>query len=171
VNCPACLRPLHETAVRELTVDVCRNGCAGIWLDRWELRKVDADQTSEGECLLALPARSPLAPEHVEQRFCPRDLAPLRRHYVCDELGLEVDSCVVCAGLWIEPGELGRIYQSRDPGDEAASEVCRALARSLGPALESMRCASDRARARAEQIDRALRWLLPTRWLSAASPR
>lgn len=152
-------------------MDVCRDGCAGIWLDRWELRKVDGGQNSEGECLLALPPRSRLAPERVEQRFCPRDLAPLRRHYVCDEFGLEVNSCVVCAGLWIEPGELGRIYQSRDSGDEATRDVCRALERSLGPALESMRCASDRARVRAEQIDRALRWLLPTQWLDGASRR
>jgi Zn-finger nucleic acid-binding protein len=168
VNCPACLRPLHETAVRELTVDVCRDGCAGVWLDCWELRKVGRSQGSEGEHLLALPARTRVEPNRVEQRFCPRDLGPLRRHLMCDELGLEVDSCAVCAGLWIEPGQLGQIYQSTDLGEAAAADVRRALDRSLGPALEAMRRASDRSLARAEQIDRALRWLLPAQWLNGA---
>lgn len=37
---------------------------------------------------------------------CPRDGTPLKREIFC---GLEIDSCVVCDGTWLDKGELAKI--------------------------------------------------------------
>ena len=39
--CAACQGELSPLLVRGVTVDVCRDGCAGIWFDNFELKKFD----------------------------------------------------------------------------------------------------------------------------------
>jgi len=54
MNCPACNRELKEKPVSGIKVDVCENGCGGIWFDNFELKKVDEKHEAIGEDLLKI---------------------------------------------------------------------------------------------------------------------
>ncbi len=41
MKCPACSSPLTERTAGALTVDICDQGCGGIFFDRFELESVD----------------------------------------------------------------------------------------------------------------------------------
>ena len=41
MKCPACGNELSQMVAGEITVDVCKGGCGGIWFDHFELQKVD----------------------------------------------------------------------------------------------------------------------------------
>ena len=43
MKCPACFNPLSSVTIGRLTVDVCRAGCGGYWLDAGELEKIRAE--------------------------------------------------------------------------------------------------------------------------------
>ena len=54
MKCPACNTTMEEVTVEGITVDVCKQGCGGIWFDRFELQKVDEMHESAGEILLQM---------------------------------------------------------------------------------------------------------------------
>ena len=55
MKCPACFNELTEMQVGSVKVDVCEGGCGGIWLDAFELQRVDDEEEElveiEGEPL------------------------------------------------------------------------------------------------------------------------
>ena len=46
---PACAKILTTRTAGRITVDVCEQGCGGLWFDRYELMSVDEADESAGE--------------------------------------------------------------------------------------------------------------------------
>lgn len=168
MNCPACWRPMYETAVREVTVDVCKDGCAGVWFDAWELRKLEEGESADGAFLRVLRPRIDTDPERRARRFCPRDRVPLRRTFLGAEVALEIDTCSACKGLWIDPGEIGRLPEGDGVLTEVDPALAHLLAAELGPALQYMGIEGERGSARAARISCAVAWLFPEAWATSA---
>jgi len=126
MNCPVCGRALEPMTVGDLTVDVCRGGCGGIWFDRLELAKVDNEEEAAGEALLDIE-RSPAVPVDLEaRRRCPkcRDIV-MMRHFYGPTRQVEVDECAQCGGVWLDAGELAaarRQYKTEAERRQAAHE-------------------------------------------------
>jgi len=111
MNCPACGRALSSMTVADVTVDVCRGGCGGIWFDHLELAKLDDRDEAAGEALLGVerdPAARPAA--GAGPRGCPRcGHAAMSRHFYSPKRAVEVDECPRCGGFWLDAGELATI--------------------------------------------------------------
>ena len=124
MKCPACGNALTQMNADTITVDVCKEGCAGIWFDNYELKKVDESHESAGECLLEIERQGATAVDHTQRRSCPkcRDQV-MMRHFVSVKRQVEVDECPACAGIWLDHGELGSIrtqYASEEERKKAA---------------------------------------------------
>ena len=107
MKCPACDRDLTARTLDNVTVDVCDGGCGGIWLDAFELARVDEALPREIRDI----ARDPkLVVDANRKRACPRcDGIKMQRHYYSYDHRVEVDSCPGCGGYWLDPGELSAI--------------------------------------------------------------
>ncbi len=117
MNCPACAAPLTEINVGGLTVDLCRNGCGGIWFDNFELSKVDEASESLGETLAAIGFNQE-AIVLRNKRPCPRCAGiTMLQHKFSREKPVTIDECPNCAGVWLDGGELAAI---REPVTTAA---------------------------------------------------
>lgn len=165
MDCPACDHALSARTVGDLTVNVCRGGCAGVWLDSLELEKVDEKHESAGVPLLDVPGE-PDARRMDGPRGCPDcgDVV-MHRHFVSVKREIEVDECPACAGVWLDAGELRRLraqYETEEDRDEAASEEYRRL---FGEELDRMRRESRDDLRRARSFARALRFVLPSYWI------
>lgn len=168
MDCPACERMLSPIEMNGMRADVCRTGCGGVWLDRFELQKVDRHQESAGAALLRYQPDLELEADKAREHVCPRDGASLMRHFFHAERDVEVDTCPQCAGVWLDAGELTRL-QFGGPGGASDAGGHRLL-EEFGPQLDAMRRASPMARTRAETIERALRWISPSEWIPRESP-
>ncbi len=107
IDCPACSRPLTALAVGRILIDVCHEGCGGIWFDHFELQRFDEQHEGEGR-VAAHVERHPEGVRDPSQRLrCPRcrDVV-LRQHYFSVKQQVEVDSCPGCGGYWLDHGEL-----------------------------------------------------------------
>jgi uncharacterized protein len=103
MDCPACGKNLKETGVSDLKVDVCEQGCGGLWFDWFELKKVDEAHESAGESLLGVSGRA--APPARDKRRCPRCAdAVMTRKYFTVRKEVEVDECAACGGVWLDAG-------------------------------------------------------------------
>lgn len=166
MNCPACGNELAEMNVGDITVDACQGGCAGIWFDNFEIRKVDDTHEAAGEELLDLERQETKTVDPKRRRSCPKCRGQtMMRHFFSVKHQVEVDECPACAGIWLDQGELGQIraeYATEKERTRAAKEHFRDL---FGDKLEAMLAESREARRRAERIARVLRFICPSYYL------
>jgi len=96
--------------VGKLLVDVCQDGCGGIWFDAFELQQVDEENEAAGEPLLGLRRDERVVVDPTRKRECPRcEGLKLRRHFFSAKRRIEVDECPGCGGYWLDAGELAQI--------------------------------------------------------------
>lgn len=178
MECPACDATLHERTVSDLLVDVCEEGCGGVWFDNFELEKVDEAHESTGTALLepreaagggaasGADEAVDAATDHETLRPCPkcRD-AIMHRHFFTVKREVEVDECPACAGVWLDAGELGeirRIFETEEARDAAATKEYERL---FGEQLDRMRRESRDDLEKTRAFSRALRFVLPSYWI------
>jgi len=166
MNCPACRSLLEERTVEDVKLDVCSQGCGGVWFDQFEFRKFDEPHEEAGTELLDLEAAR-TRPTGADDRFeCPCcDDVVLRRHFFSTKRQVEVDECPSCAGVWLDVGELRDIrslFPSEEARKQAASEYFDDV---FGPDLQSMRAESEGKRNAATRFAHALRFFTPSYWI------
>ena len=108
MKCPVC----NQEMVTEnfgVVVDVCENGCKGIWFDHGNLEKIDQKNEGFGDALEAAlrsprhndPNRGPIK--------CPKCSIPMHAHKFKRDQEVNVDECYQCGGFFLDSGELNEI--------------------------------------------------------------
>ncbi len=110
MKCPVCSKPLVQYQAGAFDVDICRDGCSGIWFDKSELEKCDEFHESFPEELLRLNKNPQVVIDRSKPRSCPVCAGqPLTRITIDPETRFEIDSCQSCHGHWLDVGELERM--------------------------------------------------------------
>jgi hypothetical protein len=154
-----------------LTVDVCRDGCGGIWFDQLELKKVDEQDEAAGEALLDVPRDPAAKVDRESARPCPncRDTV-MMRHYYSPKREVEVDECGSCGGFWLDAGELKTI-RSQYEDDDARREAAHAYFREVfGRKMAEEAERGGESLARARRIARLFRFICPTYYIPGDQP-
>ena len=122
MKCPACFNQLSQLQVGNVTVDVCQNGCGGIWFDAFELQRVDEQREAAGERLLEIQRDPAVVVDPKRKRECPRcEAIKLQRHFFSAKRKIEVDQCPNCGGYWLDAGELAAVRAERADTAKAAA--------------------------------------------------
>ena len=171
MRCPACERTLSQMVVGDITVDVCKGACGGIWFDRFELRKVDEPHESAGEALLDVEKDKEVVVDHTRRRTCPqcRDMI-MMRHFYSVKMQVEVDECPGCAGFWLDVGELAivrREFKTEDGRRKAAEEFFSEI---FDSQLGELRAKSEEQAERARNIARIFRFICPSYYIPGKQP-
>ena len=120
MKCPACFNDLKEVQIGSLKVDVCQEGCGGIWFDAFELQRVDEEAEAAGEPLLEIERDSRIVIDNSRKRDCPRcSQVKLHRHFFSARRHIQVDQCPNCGGYWLDAGELAQIRAEKHESAEA----------------------------------------------------
>jgi len=110
MKCPACSNLLQEITIADVTVDVCKGGCGGIWFDNFELKKFDEPHESLGQALLEIERDESIVIDRTKRLGCPKcDDVVMMRHFFSVKKEVAVDQCPGCGGYWLDYGELGKI--------------------------------------------------------------
>ena len=110
MKCPACYSELRSVQIGKLTVDICADGCGGIWFDAFELQQVDEAHEVAGERLLEFESGRRIQVDARRKRACPRcDEVKLKRRFFSPRRQIEIDECPGCGGCWLDADELGKI--------------------------------------------------------------
>ncbi len=124
MKCPACENTMTERKVSDIVLDVCDNGCGGIWFDKSEFKKFDEPHEPDADTLLKLNVNK--RPTAKAPYSCPR-CAPVKlfRHFSSVKRHVSIDSCPKCTGVWLDVGELAGIKQefSSEAERRAAAET------------------------------------------------
>ena len=115
MKCPVCSTEMVQKDFGA-DVDVCANGCKGIWFDQHELRKLDEKNEGLGNALeeaLRYPRNNAGSRGQIA---CPKCSMPMQTHKYRNAQEVNVDECYGCGGFFVDSGELTemRDYQMSD---------------------------------------------------------
>lgn len=166
MKCPACNNLMEELAVEEIIVDVCKDGCGGIWFDQFELKKVDEPHESLGESLLDFKKSDSVEVDHNKPKTCPRcNDTTMMRHFFSVKKEVTVDECPKCGGIWLDHGELGQIRSQFDSEEERNKAAESYFQEIFGNELGKMRKESKEKAEKARKIAHAFRFICPSHYI------
>lgn len=109
MNCPACGLSMVEEDFGGILVDVCKNGCKGIWFDWGELKELNENHEGVGRALeeaLKSPRKNNTDRGPLN---CPKCGIKMREHKYKNAKEVNVDECYACGGFFLDSGELKQI--------------------------------------------------------------
>lgn len=124
MKCPACTSTLSEFQAVNFKVDICKDGCSGIWFDAKEFEKCDEHSERFPQELLRVKKNASTVIDRNKQRPCPCCPSTTLTRVVLDkERGFEIDQCPKCSGHWLDIGELEKIRATNKEDIEIAARV------------------------------------------------
>jgi len=166
MKCPACDYILQPFTVEKLTVDVCKQGCGGIWFDWFELQKVDEPSEQIGEALLNIEKNPEIKVDHSKKRTCPKcQNVTMMRHFFSTQMAVAVDECPKCGGFWLDAGELKQIreqFTSEEDRERAAEAF---VEKKFGPELAVRKHALQEKSEKIDKAAKAFKFLYPSAWI------
>jgi uncharacterized protein len=132
MKCPVCGNALTEIQAGSIKVQACKDGCAGIWVNHFQLDKIDKPDEYDGAVLAKLQKKDSVTVDLDKQLNCPQcqDHIPMMRHFFSVKREVLVNECPECGGYWLNMGELLKIRQNWKTDDErekAADDYFTAL--------------------------------------------
>lgn len=112
MNCPACGKTMIEADFGNAHVDVCKNGCKGIWFDWGELNRLDENNEGLGKALEEALLYPRTNNADRPQLKCPKCGIPMRPHKYKNNKEVNVDECYGCGGFFLDSGELCQIREN-----------------------------------------------------------
>jgi Zn-finger nucleic acid-binding protein len=157
---------LQEMTVGDITVDVCKGGCGGIWFDNFELKKFDEPHESLGEPLLDIERDESIVVDHTKRLKCPKcDDIVMTRHFFSVKKQVEVDECPGCASFWLDAGELRTIrtlFNTEQQREQAAEQYFSEL---FGDKLNEMKAKSQAELNKARKVANMFRFICPSNYI------
>jgi Zn-finger nucleic acid-binding protein len=152
--------------VSDVTVDVCKGGCGGVWFDNFEIKKFDEPHESAGEALLEIERDENITVDRTKRLKCPKcDDMVMMRHFFSIKKEVEVDECPNCAGFWLDAGELRKIRSLFDTEEERHQAAEQYFSEVFGDKLAAMRARDEAELAKAQKIASMFRFICPSYYI------
>jgi Zn-finger nucleic acid-binding protein len=113
-----------------VNVDVCKNGCKGVWFDWMELSKLDEKNEGLGEALKEALTYERINDENRGQIKCPKCNILMHIHAYESAKEINVDECYQCGGFFLDSGELKAIrdaFMSEKEREAYASKLLNTI--------------------------------------------
>lgn len=113
INCPACGKEMHKLYIpdEDVYIDICIEGCGGMFFDNRELDKFDELEENANAILSAIKNRTFEEVDKSEKRICPVCNVPMVK-MGSGVTNVEIDVCNTCGAKFLDCGELLKIREA-----------------------------------------------------------
>lgn len=127
IECPACGKIMKKVYLenQDFMVDICLDGCGGIWLDNRELQKIDEQHEDIKEIKEAIQGRNFIKVDTTKERMCPLCHKPMVKNHVSSKQEIQIEECYHCGGKFFDHGELEAMRNQYHSDDERIADVKR----------------------------------------------
>ncbi|MGA2916204.1 MAG: zf-TFIIB domain-containing protein [Sedimentisphaerales bacterium] len=161
MKCPVCNAEMVKKDFG-VEVDVCENGCKGIWFDQGELRELDENNEGLGAALEEA-LRSPRNNQGQRGQIkCPKCDIPMHTHKYERAKEVNVDECYNCGGFFLDSGELTEIRNNYMSDAEVDTYVKQLL--DASPDYQEMKEDLAKEESRAQAIQAFTRFMTVNYW-------
>ena len=120
INCPACGTEMKKVFIKDANcnVDICVDGCGGIFFDNREFKKFDESFENIDEITASYKNKNYSKVNEEKERICPVCDAVMLKHFASSNNEVEIDECYTCGGIFLDYGELEKIRKQFDTEGE-----------------------------------------------------
>ena len=139
IECPACGKKMKKVYMPDagINLDVCVNGCGGIYFDNREFKKFDEQHEDIQPLVNAFEGRTYAVIDSAETRICPVCSMKMVKNYASAKHEIQVDECYSCGGKFLDHSELEKIRAQYTTEEERAADVIKELYSKVGAELRS----------------------------------
>jgi len=116
INCPACGCEMTKVFIAEksINVDVCDNGCGGIYFDNQEIQEFNEESADLSEIQNLTRGKNFPPVDNSKVRICPSCGTKMAKTFV---FGVQIETCYNCGGLFLDNGvfEIVRSHFKKRP--------------------------------------------------------
>lgn len=111
INCPACQKEMQQIFIPRLNmnIDICIDGCGGIYFDNRELKHFDTQNEDITEIIEALKNKTFIKVDETSSRICPVCGTKMIKNHSSVKQTIVIDECYNCGGKFLDEGELEKI--------------------------------------------------------------
>lgn len=140
LKCPACGMDMEKVYIEraQCFVDVCTNGCGGIFFDNREFKKFDEDAESIDEIEEKLKGKTFKQVDPTFKRICPVCGMKMIKNSTSIKRNIIVDDCYSCGGKFLDYGELEKVRAEYKTEEERSKDVVNYLKAAMGDEFDEM---------------------------------
>ncbi len=139
IYCPACGKKMHKVYLpaQKINLDVCLNGCGGIYFDNREFKKVDENHEDISALVEVLEGKTFKKVDESDVRKCPVCGMNMVKNFASAKHEVQVDECYGCGGKFLDYSELAKIRAQYNTEEERAADVIKELYSAAGAELQA----------------------------------
>lgn len=129
IKCPACGTEMTKVFMTEqnFNLDICVNGCGGIYFDNREFKHFDEQHENIDEIVEALKDKTFIEVDQNKTRVCPVCGGNMVRNYSSVKRQIAVDECYFCGGKFLDNGELIKIREEYATEAERSADLAKII--------------------------------------------
>jgi Zn-finger nucleic acid-binding protein len=115
IKCPACGKVMEKIYIPDagVNIDICLDGCGGIFFDNRELEKFDGKNENIDKLIKSIDGKEFIPVNDNELRLCPVCGAAMLKMGAAEGT-VQIDVCQACGGKFLDNGELQKIRKYRN---------------------------------------------------------
>jgi len=156
IKCPACGSLMQKVFIEEknFCVDVCVNGCGGIFFDNREFKMFDEKHEDAQAIFDSMKNKEYPPVDDSIPRVCPACGGNMVKNYSSIKKGIQVDDCYMCGGKFLDNSELQKIRNEYETDADRAKDVVDFLYTKIGSELVTNQAIGESARKDTTNADR-----------------
>ncbi len=137
IQCPACGKDMVKVYFPQqgVNLDICLNGCGGIYFDNRELEKFDESHEDITPLQKLFENKEFKKVDTSEKRICPVCGWTMVKHFGSAKKEIEIDECYGCGGKFLDYSELEKFRAQYNTEEERAKDVIKNLYDTAGIVL------------------------------------
>jgi Zn-finger nucleic acid-binding protein len=137
LNCPACGKQMEKIFIpsQGINIDICTEGCGGIYFDNREFDKFDEKHEDISEILAKLEGKKFSDTNETMTRVCPNCGAKMVKNHTSIKKEIEIDECYSCGGKFLDNKELVKIRNEYENNEERDEDILRYVYQKVGHEL------------------------------------
>ena len=140
LKCPACQKVMKKIFIPKegINVDVCVDGCGGMFFDNRELKDFDEANENIDEILNAIKGKTFTPVDTNNKRVCPACGANMVKNFSSAKHQFTIDECYSCGGKFLDAGELVSMRAEYDTESARREAVLKQIDSTVGNEIREM---------------------------------
>lgn len=140
IKCPACQKVMKKIFIPKegVNVDICLDGCGGMFFDNRELKYLDEASEGIDEILKAIEGKTFEKVDSANFRTCPACGARMVKNYTSVKKQVQIDECYSCGGKFLDAGELQSLRAEYNTEAERSADVMKLVNETVAPVIRQM---------------------------------
>ena len=158
IYCPACGTKMTKIFMENagFCVDICLDGCGGLYFDNREFKKVDENHENIDEIITAIKGKTFQTVNTTEKRKCPCCKGVMVKNFSSINKNIEIDECYACGGKFLDYGELQKVRAEFDNDEQRVAAMMNAVDSLIGKDLNALKSEVEQLKANRSPLRKLL---------------